>query len=158
MICIYSNTFAMSRSQQSTSTVSGCTCLRLRKAARRVSQIYDQHLEPYGLTVTQYGLLGHVKTHDGIGIGELAEKLVMDPTTLTRNLQPLVKRGLVLVVPNPHDRRNRNLHLNDAGRGQFAAARPGWEAAQRRIASVLGVDDGPLLAATIDRMLERLSE
>ncbi|MGE0768375.1 MAG: MarR family winged helix-turn-helix transcriptional regulator [Hyphomicrobiaceae bacterium] len=136
---------------------SGCTCLRLRKAARRVSQIYDQHLQRFGLTVTQYGLLGHVRLHDGIGIGALAEMLVMDPTTLTRNMRPLIRRGLVVMAPNPADRRNRNLHLTAAGREEFAGARSGWEAAQREIAAVLGEKDGPALAATIDRMLERLS-
>ena len=81
-----------------------------------------------------------------------------DPTTLTRNLQPLVKRGLVVIAPNPNDRRNRNLHLTDGGREAFVTARPGWEAAQKQIASVLGADDGPLLAAAIDRMLEKLSK
>lgn len=145
----------MSRAQPSSSIPSGCTCLRLRKAARRVSQIYDRQLDAFGLTVTQYGLLGHVRSHDGIGIGALAEKLVMDPTTLTRNLRPLIKRGLVAMADNPNDRRNRDLHLTDAGRREFAAAREGWEAAQRQIAAVLD-DDGPLLAAAIDRMLERL--
>ncbi len=81
----------------------------------------------------------------------------MDPTTLTRNLQPLVKRGLVVMAPNPSDRRNRNLHLTESGREQFSTARPGWEAAQRHIAEVIG-DDGPHLAGAIDRMLEKLSE
>ncbi len=148
----------MSRSQSHRPSTSGCTCLRFRKAARRVSQIYDQHLEPFGLTITQYGLLAHVRTHDGIGIGALAVKLVMDPTTLTRNLRPLVKRGFVVMAPNPQDRRNRNLHLTDAGRAEYLAARTGWEAAQKQIASVLGDDDGPLLAAAIDRMLDKLSD
>ena len=66
----------------------GCTCMRLRKASRRMSQIYDHSLEAAGMTVTQYGLLGHLARYDGIGIGALAEKLIMDPTTLTRNLRP----------------------------------------------------------------------
>ena len=50
-----------------------------------MTQIYDQHLEPFGLTVTQFSLLGHIRSFDGIGIGALAEKLITDPTTLTRN-------------------------------------------------------------------------
>lgn len=53
----------------------GCTCLRLRKASRCVSQIYDQHLQRHGLTITQYGLLAHLSRLDGISIGTLAEKL-----------------------------------------------------------------------------------
>ena len=84
---------------------SGCTCMRLRKASRRVSQIYDRSLEPLGLTVTQFSLLGHLGSFDGIGIGALAEKLVMDPTTLTRNLRPLQRQGFVVLAADPHDRR-----------------------------------------------------
>ena len=148
----------MAKTAQSPPTPSNCTCLLFRKAARRVSLIYDQHLEPFSLTVTQYGLLGHIKTHDGIGIGALAERLVMDPTTLTRNLRPLERRELVVLAANPRDRRNRNLHLTDSGREVFAAARPGWEAAQRQIAKVLGDSDGPVIAAVIEGMLEKLSD
>src|SRR5262245_65156445 len=108
----------------------GCTCLRLRKAARRVSQIYDQHLEPFGLTVTQYGVLGHLATFDGISIGELAEKLVMDPTTLTRNLRPLQRQGFVAIKPDRRDRRTRALSLTVPGRKAFERAKPGWVRAQ----------------------------
>jgi DNA-binding MarR family transcriptional regulator len=143
--------------KQTSAFAASCTCLRLRKAARRVSQIYDQHLGPYGVTVTQYGLLGHVKAFDGIGVGALAEKLVMDPTTLTRNLRPLERRGLLVMAPAPNDRRNRNLHLTDAGREAHAAAYPGWKAAQRQVAEVLGDRDGPALAVAIDHMLEKLT-
>src|SRR5437868_15546237 len=85
----------------------GCTCLRLRKAARRITQIYDGYVEPFGLTITQFGLLAHLRAHSGIGIGELAEKLVMDPTTMTRNLRPLARKRLVLLEPAANDRRYR---------------------------------------------------
>ena len=58
-----------------------------------MTQIYDRHLEPTGLTITQYGLLSHLRSLDGVSIGALAERLVMDPTTLTRTLGPLVTAG-----------------------------------------------------------------
>lgn len=135
----------------------GCTALRFRKAARRVSQIYDAHLAPYGLTITQYGLLAHIQRLDGVTIGDLANELVMDPTTLTRNLSPVVKRGLVAVTPGKRDRRARTLRLTDEGRTTVKTARTGWKAAQAGIAAVLGRDHGPLSEA-IDRMLEKLSE
>lgn len=144
-------------STRATGASSGCTCLRLRKVSRRVSQIYDHALAPFDLTVTQYGLLGHIKTLDGIGIGALAEALVMDPTTLTRNLKPLEARKLVVAVADVRDRRNRNLHLTDAGRAALSAARPGWEAAQKKIADLLGDRDGPQLASMIDGLLLKLS-
>ncbi len=147
----------MKTSRPSSSAPVGCTCLRLRKAARRVSQIYDAALQPFGLTVTQYSLLGHAKTLDGIGIGTLAETMVMDPTTLTRNLRPLQRRKLLVLVADVRDRRNRNIHLTDAGREALARARPGWVAAQKQVATALGDTDGPALAGTIDRLLTALA-
>jgi DNA-binding MarR family transcriptional regulator len=131
--------------------------MRLRKAARRVSQIYDQHLEPFGLTVTQYGVLGHLATFDGISIGELAEKLVMDPTTLTRNLRPLEREGLVAAKTDRRDRRARSLGLTVKGRQVLERARPGWARAQRHIERVLGEIETPALNAVLDRVLERLA-
>ena len=135
----------------------GCTCLRLRKASRCVSQIYDQHLQRHGLTITQYGLLAHLSRLDGISIGTLAEKLIMDPTTLTRNLRPLEREGLVVLTADPRDRRSRRLHLTDHGRTTFAQAKPAWFQAQRQIEDALGAADATALHAALDHMLERLA-
>lgn len=134
-----------------------CTCLRLRKAARRVSLIYDQHLEPLGLTVTQFGLLAQLNAFDGIGIGDLAEKLIMDPTTLTRNLRPLERDGLVVFAADPHDRRARRLHLTQRGRDAFDAARPAWRRAQRQVEESFGPANTAALNTSLDRMLDRLA-
>lgn len=134
-----------------------CTCLRLRKAARRVSLIYDQHLEPLGLTVTQFGLLAQLNAFDGIGIGDLAEKLIMDPTTLTRNLRPLERDGLVVFTADPHDRRARRLHLTQRGRDAFDAARPAWRRAQRQVEESFGPANTAALNTSLDRMLDRLA-
>lgn len=136
---------------------SSCAALRFRKAARRVSQIYDGCLATYGLTITQYGLLAHIRRLDGISIGALASELVMDPTTLTRNLRPLQKRNLVALVADKADKRARMLQLTDEGRALLKEARPGWEAAQHQISEVLAEDLAPLSHA-IDRMLARLAE
>ncbi len=122
-----------------------------------MSQIYDQQLEAAGLTITQYGLLGHLKSFDGIGIGALAEKLVMDPTTLTRNIRPLERLGFVVQAPDPNDKRSRSLHLTDKGRDAYAEARPAWAKAQRQIEQALGADDASALNAALDRMLDRLT-
>jgi len=136
----------------------GCTCLRLRKAARRVSQIYDRALEPCGLTVTQYGLLGHIGVLDGIGVGALAAKLVMDPTTLTRNLKPLLQQGYIVLAPDRRDRRARRLYLTAAGRQAFRRARPAWAGAQLQLEVALGARDTPALNAVLDRVLQRLAD
>jgi len=148
----------MVNSQERKTTGSGgCTCLRLRKVSRGVSQIYDRHLEPFGLTVTQYGVLGHLATFGSISIGELAERLVMDPTTLTRNIRPLLRRGLVAVRPHRRDRRLRLLNLTAGGRKAFTRAKPGWLRAQRHIEQVFGEMETPALHAALDRILERLA-
>lgn len=147
----------MPKIKQARPAATVCTCLQFRKAARRVSQIYDRSLAPYGLTITQYGLLGHIRSHDGTGISALADLLIMDPTTLTRNLQPLLKQSLVVLAEDQRDRRHRNLHLTAAGREAFVRARGGWEAAQKKVAAAMGEADGPLLAGAIEKLLENLA-
>jgi DNA-binding MarR family transcriptional regulator len=138
--------------------MSGCTCMRLRKASRRVSQIYDRSLEEAGMTVTQYGLLGYLARYDGASIGTLADKLIMDPTTLTRNLRPLERQGFVSVKPDAHDKRSRCLHLTARGRDAFEAAKPAWARAQRQVEKALGELETPALNAALDRVLERLAD
>jgi DNA-binding MarR family transcriptional regulator len=137
--------------------LSGCTCLRLRKASRRVSQIYDHYLQRHGLTITQYGLLAHLSRLDGISIGALAGKLIMDPTTLTRNLRPLERQELIRLAADPRDRRSRRLHLTEQGRTALIEARPAWVEAQRHIEGALGPSEAPVLHAALDHMLKRLA-
>ena len=136
----------------------GCTCIRLRKASRRLSQIYDHSLEAAGMTVTQYSLLGHLARFDGIGVGALAEKLIMDPTTLSRNLRPLERQGFVAMKSDRRDRRSRCLHLTANGRAAFEAAKPAWVRAQRHIEQALGGAETSALNAALDRVLEKLGQ
>lgn len=133
-----------------------CTCAKVRKAARRVSQIYDKHLEPFGLTISQFGLLMHLRRAEGVSIGQLAERMAMDPTSLTRTLKPLERQGYVASQTDPQDRRARLLSLTEAGRQALRAARPGWETAQRLVEASLGTDDTLILHAALDRAVERL--
>ncbi len=102
-----------------------CICARLRRTTRRVSQIYDRHLEPHGLTISQFGVMAQVRLGDAPSIGQLAERMVMDPTTLTRALKPLERRGLLTLTPDPADRRTRRLALTEEGRALLRTARPG---------------------------------
>ena len=148
----------MESKAQTQPRVSGCTCMRLRKATRRVSQIYDRHLEPAGLTITQYGLLAYLVATGETTIGALAEKLAMDPTTLTRNLRPLVRQGLVVHEPDRRDRRVRCVSLSAAGREAFENARPLWRAAQNQITAVIGDAETSALHAHLDQVLARLAE
>jgi len=110
------------------------------------------------LTITQYAVLGQLKRHDGIGIGALAEILIMDPTTLTRSLRPLERQGLLTMKPDRRDRRSRCLHLTAKGAAAFENAIPAWRRAQRRLEEALGGSEAAALNAALDHVIERLAE
>lgn len=147
----------MPSTKPSTPSTSVCTCMRLRKASRLVTQIYDRMLEPSGLTVTQYGLLANLGKHDGIGIGALAEILIMDPTTLTRSLRPLERQGFIVIAPDPNDKRSRRVRLTETGRSAFLQAKPAWQRAQHYVEQALGAKDARSIHAALDLVLERLA-
>ncbi len=132
-----------------------CTCLRVRKAARRITQIYDQVLAPSGLGVAQFGLLAHLRWREGLSIGELADLMDLDRTTLTRNLKPLEEQGLVAVGPGA-DRRSKAVRLTEPGRDALRRAVPLWREAQDRMDSTLGRETVAALHDVIDRSLETL--
>jgi DNA-binding MarR family transcriptional regulator len=114
-----------------------CTCLGLRKAARAVTQMYDEALRPSGLRGTQFSLLFLVEREGPCGITEVARMLVMDRTTLTRNLKPLLDQKLLEVVDGP-DRRRRPIAITAKGREVLARALPLWREVQERLAVGLG--------------------
>ena len=118
-------------------TPANCTCFNLRKAARAVTQMYDEALKPSGLRATQFSLLCVVKNNEPIGITELAKMLVTDRTTLTRNLKPLLSQELLEVVESA-DRRQRPIALTSGGRDTLAQALPLWREVQVRMAAGLG--------------------
>ena len=134
----------------------GCTCYRLRQAARLVSRTYDQFLAPSGINTGQFGMLVTMAAMGGESISKLAEVLQMERTTLTRNLLPLQKLGYVAVEPGP-DKRARALRLTDTGKAALAAARPMWQAAQRSLEQRLGRAEVKSLNATLENTLDRIS-
>jgi DNA-binding MarR family transcriptional regulator len=115
-----------------------CNCLAIRQAARHVSQFYDQLLAPSGLRATQFAILSRLQRGGPMTINELAAKLVMDRTTLGRNLLPLEREGLVEIGPGATDRRRREVRLSTVGAARLAAARRGWAQAQQRFDAVFG--------------------
>lgn len=125
--------------------VLGCTCMRLRRANRQMTQLYDQHLAPAGLTVSQFGLLARlhgasVRGKAALPIGELADQHGMDPTTLTRNLKLLMAAGLVRDGRDEDDHRVRTISLTVAGRKRLIRAMPEWRKAQDRVEAALGTE------------------
>ena len=114
-----------------------CACHTLRMAARAVTQFYDGALRPAGLRVTQFSVLLTAARTGTATMTELAEALVVDRTTLTRNLKPLKDRGLIESVAG-EDRRERHIAITPQGRQALARAAPAWREAQARIAGRLG--------------------
>jgi DNA-binding MarR family transcriptional regulator len=117
-----------------------CNCTALRKATRRVSQLYDSALEPCGLRTTQRSILIHVaRAGAPPALGELAEMLVMDRGALTHTLKPLERDGLVEIRVDPDDRRNRLVALTSAGRKKLEQSMPLWQNAQDGFEAAFGV-------------------
>ena len=116
-----------------------CACFNLRKAARRVTSLYDAALKPSGLKVTQMTLLTAVRVLEPVTINRLARAIIMDRTTLSRNVSLLEKKGMIYVEPGD-DLRTRRISLTEQGHGSLAAAFPLWQKIQSEIISELGND------------------
>jgi DNA-binding MarR family transcriptional regulator len=115
-----------------------CNCLAVRQAARHVTQFYDRFLAPAGLRTTQFSILAKLKRLGPLTINALAADLVMDRTTLGRNILPLERAGLIVVKPGETDRRRKELHLTDAGIVALRAGVKAWAEAQRQFERVVG--------------------
>ena len=132
-----------------------CAFYKLRRASRVVTQVYDQFLKPCGLAPTQFSLLVALSSAGLITISRLAEAIVMDRTTLTRNLRPLEREGLVKIVPGP-DRRTRAVTLTSSGKKKLLAALPLWDQAQHYMAKKLGQGQWQDLKKTLDKTVDNL--
>ncbi|MBU2700144.1 DNA-binding MarR family transcriptional regulator [Sporomusaceae bacterium BoRhaA] len=115
-----------------------CVCGNLRKTTRVITQFYDQHLQSTGLRSTQCALLRNVSLHKNIAVGELAAMLLMDQSTVTRNLEILNKHGYIKIIPENHDARKKSISITQNGEKKLEEAIPLWEEAQRKIEQVLG--------------------
>jgi DNA-binding MarR family transcriptional regulator len=132
-----------------------CTCFRMRGAARRVSQIYSRRLAPTGLKISQFSVLGFVAARGPIAIGELAELLNTDRTTLTRNLRPLLTSGFIERAVSG-DRRRHELVATAAGRALFKRALPLWAEAEQEVRAAMGTKLTADLHGALERSMERL--
>jgi DNA-binding MarR family transcriptional regulator len=130
----------------------GCVGFRLRRATRKVSQFYDQELQQLDLTGAQFSLLAHLPRGRQVAVGQLAEELGMEASTLTRNLRPLERRGLVTLVEAPFDRRVKLVLSTKAGQDLFAKAIPAWRSARARLESSIGSVAFEELKQALDRL------
>ncbi len=116
-----------------------CLCFNVRKASRIVTQIYDEAMSDTGLRGTQFTIVVMIAANESMTISKLADALVMDRTTLTRNLKPLEKQGLVEIIPGA-DRRTRAVKLTASGVKTLKQALPLWKKAQQQVSDRFGKD------------------
>ncbi len=126
-----------------------CACFNLRRATRAVTQLYDTVLRPVGLRTTQFTLLNAVRLQAPVTIRRLAASVVMDRTTLTRDLRPLERQRLVSIETG-EDRRERKVDLTAKGAQVITRALPLWQKAQAYVAQGLGQE-------RLQRLLEDLA-
>ncbi len=130
-----------------------CTALNLRKASRVVTKLFDDVLRPIGLRSTQLPILVTLRLLGPTTMRQLSAELVMSPTTLTRNLKPLMKRGMVQVLAG-EDKRTREISLAEPGHRLLEEAVPLWEEAQGITVESLGQARWRNLIAELSAALE----
>jgi DNA-binding MarR family transcriptional regulator len=107
-------------------------------ASRVVTRHYHRALAPVGLSTSSYSILSRTSREGPLTVGALAARLAMDRTTLSREITPLVERGLLLAAPDEGDRRKRIVRLTDAGSALVKQARPLWATAQQELSAPFG--------------------
>ena len=130
-----------------------CNCFAVRAAARHVSQCYDQFLASSGLRTTQFSILARLKRRGPLTISELAESMVMDRTTLGRNILPLERDGLIRIEATASDRRAKELHLTKADEKRLQARSEAWAQVQTRFEIGFGVQHAAHLRAMLGAVI-----
>jgi DNA-binding MarR family transcriptional regulator len=130
-----------------------CVCTNLRMATRLVSRHYDRALASSGLTVSGYAILVHLDREGPRALGELATRLAMDRSTLSREVAPLIASGLVVSALAGADPRRRILSLSGAGAARLRLARPLREAARASLEDDFGAVRAAELVAELQALL-----
>lgn len=128
-----------------------CNAGAARRAARRLSLMYDKVLAPAGLKLTQFGILSAVNAKGAAlpTVSELAEELVMDRSTVGQNLLPLERDQFVTLLTDPNDRRSRLIALTKQGVAKYNEARKYWEIAQDRFEAAFGREEAAKLRSVL---------
>jgi DNA-binding MarR family transcriptional regulator len=134
-----------------------CLCLHVRRTARALARRFDDELRPVGLTNGQFSLLMSLNRPQPAAMADVAAVLAMDRTTLTANLKPLERRGLVQVTVLPADKRSRRLSLTDAGRAVLADGVPIWTRVHAEIEAEMTAELSDFQPGDLRRALLALS-
>ncbi len=127
-----------------------CNNSAIRRASRRLGQLYADVLAPSGLRATQFGLLTQIRTLGEPTLRTLADALVMDISALDHTLKPLILDGIVALAPDPQDRRVRRAHLTRKGLAAHARGVELWKEAQSRFDAQFGKEESAALRRTLD--------
>ena len=130
-----------------------CICATIRKAGRLLTSKYDSFLKPSGLKVTQYSMLANIARNQGIAVTELADLLLMDQTTVTRNLKVLEKAGYIAQTPSARDQRIRQVTLTAEGRDKLDQTRIYWVRAQRQMELDMGAEGVKSLLGSLAKII-----
>jgi DNA-binding MarR family transcriptional regulator len=155
MVCM-SPVATASNPEAATVKPQGCTYLKLRQLTRSVARVYDEELARCGLKGTQYSLLSHAVKLGPVRSVDLAAAMNLSTSTLSRNLQPLVAAGWLVVGPGA-DARSRLIEATEAGRTKRAEAQRRWKLAQERINQLLGNSTVVQLHAELDAAQQALA-
>ena len=128
-----------------------CNAGALRRAARRVTHLYDTELASVGLNLCQYGLLSAINSRGATlpSVQELADEIVLDRSTLGQNLRPLERDGLISLLTDPKDQRVRLIALTKLGIAKFKEAHKHWKVAQERFEAVFGQEEAAQLRSVL---------
>ncbi|WP_062205285.1 MarR family winged helix-turn-helix transcriptional regulator [Aureimonas sp. AU12] len=129
-----------------------CLCLHTQRAARALARRFDEAMRPIGLTSGQFSLLISLNRPEPPTLGSVARLLAMDRTTLTANLKPLERRGLLVVAPDETDKRARRLRLTEAGRALLRQAVPIWDRTHVEVEAALSTVDPDRLRAGLTEL------
>jgi DNA-binding MarR family transcriptional regulator len=132
-------------------------CLQVRQTARSVTQWYDACLQPSGLRSTQFNLLVAIAVTQTVPLTRLAEILVLDRTSLARNLKPLEREGLVKISPG-EDKRVHLIRLTERGYQRLAQALPCWQEAQNQIMARLGLSQWETVRADLRNLQSKVPD
>jgi len=135
-----------------------CLCYRARRAARAITRAYDTALRPIGLQATQVTLLNAIALgpESTRSMGQLAEIMALEISTLTRNLRPLERAGVIAISRSATDRRVRLVRLTETGKTRLAAALPHWRRAHAEITATLGDEPARDLRIALDHATQTM--
>ena len=134
-----------------------CVCNNLHQTTRAVSRIYAEEMRPTGIKRSQFSILAYLQILGVIQLTELADLMIMDRTTLSRNLKPLEKKGLVFINKSPNDARARQLSLSKEGKAKFRESMKYWTRAQKKVLKMFGKKNWQELESTLHRLRKQVS-